>query len=120
MRLQPDFALETLALIWRNFVGFFRDPKLGFNEESSPEAYQLLCSFRPSDERSFPEFEKSTEGKILLIAIQATALATLGLMAWDKGDRATAAKRYKQALDLAGKHPPFISPKSATSSGLAR
>jgi hypothetical protein len=32
----------------------------------------------------------------------------LGILAWDNRDRATATKHYKEALDLAATHPPFI------------
>jgi hypothetical protein len=44
--------------------------------------------------------------------MQITSGLTLGMLAWDERDRATAAKRYKEALDLAATHPPFtvISP----------
>lgn len=44
--------------------------------------------------------------------MQITAGLTLGLLAWDKKDRATAAKRYKEAIDLAATHPPFYSNSS--------
>ncbi|KIM40092.1 hypothetical protein M413DRAFT_28622 [Hebeloma cylindrosporum] len=89
----PDFPQELLGGVWRNFVGFFRDPAMNFTEESHPEAYKLLRSF----------------SQILLKAMQITAGLTLGLLAWDKRDRATAAKRYREALDLAETHLPFIS-----------
>lgn len=46
---------------------------------------------------------------MLLKGLQITAGFTLGLLAWDKKDRATAAKRYKEALDLAATYPPFNS-----------
>jgi len=39
--------------------------------------------------------------------MQITAGLTLGLLAWDNRDRATAAKRYREALNLAATHPPF-------------
>lgn len=103
----PDFPQETLGAVWRNFVGFFRDPAMNFTEQSAPEAYKLLNSFRPSASRSQPRLEKTTRGKVLLKGMQVTAGLTLGLMAWDKKDRATAAKRYKEAIDLAATHPPF-------------
>jgi hypothetical protein len=41
--------------------------------------------------------------------MQIEAGMTLGLLAWDKKDRATAVKRYQEAIDLAGSHPPFNS-----------
>ncbi|PPQ95396.1 hypothetical protein CVT26_008242 [Gymnopilus dilepis] len=104
----PDFPQELLGGVWRNFVGFFRDPEMNFTEESHPEAYKLLNSFRPSAQKPHPRLERSTRGKILLKGMQITAGFTLGLLAWDKRDRATAAKRYREALDLAETHPPFM------------
>lgn len=104
----PDgFPQELLGAVWRNFVGFFRDPAMNFTEESSPEAFKLLSSFRPSASKSHPRLEKTPRGQILLKGMQITAGLTLGLLAWDKHDRATAAKRYQEALDLAASHPPF-------------
>jgi hypothetical protein len=99
---------ETLGYVWHNFVGFFRDPAMSFTEQSDPEAFKLLYSFRPSTTNPRPKFERTARGKILLKGMQITAGLTLGLMAWDKRDRATAAKRYKEALDLAATHPPFL------------
>ncbi|KAG5646719.1 hypothetical protein DXG03_002401 [Asterophora parasitica] len=45
--------------------------------------------------------------------MQITAGMTLGLLAWDKRDGSTAAKRYQEALDLAATHAPFVSPSLA-------
>lgn len=39
--------------------------------------------------------------------MQITAGLTLGILAWDKHDRSTAAKRYHESLILASLHPPF-------------
>ena len=105
----PDFPEELLGGVWRNFVGFFRDPAMNFTEESHPEAYKLLNSFRPGSQKSHPRLERTPRGKILLKAMQITAGLTLGLLAWDKRDRATAAKRYREALDLAETYLPFTS-----------
>ena len=102
-----DFPQETLGAVWRNFVGFFRDPAMSFTRNSEPEAYALLDSFRPSSGKSHPRFEKTPRGKVLLKGMQITAGLTLGLLAWDNRDRATAAKRYKEAIDLAATHPPY-------------
>lgn len=106
----PDFPLELLGGVWRNFVGFFRDPAMNFTEASHPEAYKLLNSFRPGTQKSHPRLERTPRSKILLKAMQITAGMTLGLLAWDKRDRATAAKRYREALDLAETYPLFTSP----------
>lgn len=43
--------------------------------------------------------------------LQISASLTLGLLAWDAKDRATAAKRYKEALDLAATDPLFSCPR---------
>jgi len=103
-----DFPQETLGAVWRNFVGFFRDPAMSFTQASDPEAHKLLHSFRPSSTKSHPRLEKTARGKVLLKGMQITAGLTLGILAWDQRDRATAAKRYKEALDIAATHTPFI------------
>ena len=105
--MPPDFPQELLGGVWRNFVGFFRDPSMNFTEESHPEAYKLLRSFRPGAQKSHPRLERTPRGNILLKGMQITAGLTLGLLAWDKRDRATAAKLYREALDLAETHLPF-------------
>jgi len=102
-----DFPQETLGAVWRNFVGFFRDSAMSFTQSSDPEAYKLLNSFRPSASKSHSRLEKTPRGKVLLKGMQITACLTLGIMAWDNRDRVTAAKRYREALDLAATHPPF-------------
>ena len=106
--LPDDFPRETLGAVWRNFVGFFRDPAMSFTAETAPEAYKLLNSFRPTTtSKLYARLERTDRGKVLLKGMQITAGLTLGLMAWDNRDRATASKRYKEALDLAATHPPF-------------
>lgn len=114
VRLPDDFPQETLGAVWRNFVGFFRDPAMHFTQASDPEAYKLLNSFRPSGSKSHPRLERTTRGRIILKGMQITAGLTLGILAWDNRDRATAAKRYKEALDLAATHPPFTVLSSGT------
>ncbi|KAG5646720.1 hypothetical protein DXG03_002402 [Asterophora parasitica] len=46
----PDNSMpqELLIMLWRNFVGFLRDPAMNFREESHPDAYKLLNTFRPT------------------------------------------------------------------------
>ncbi|GLB42114.1 putative MYND finger [Lyophyllum shimeji] len=111
--IPDDFPQELLGMVWRNFVGFYRDPKMNFTEESHPEAFRLLNSFRPTA-KPHPRLERSARGKVLLKGMQITAGLTLGLLAWDKHDRATAAKRYREALDLAETLPAFTSPPPGT------
>lgn len=105
----PDFPQELLGAVWRNFLGFLRDPAMNFTEDSHPEAYKLLRSFKPSAQKPHPRLERTPRGKILLKGMQITAGLTLGLLAWDKRDRTTAAKRYREALDLADSDPAFKS-----------
>lgn len=42
--------------------------------------------------------------------MQIIASLTVGILAWDLKDRATAAQRYREALDLAATHAPFNGP----------
>jgi hypothetical protein len=104
---------EILTAAWRNFLGFFRDPAMSFTKASHPEAYKLLNSFRPgasSKNKSHARLQRSPRGRLLLTGMQVTAGLTLGLMAWDRHDRAAAAKCYQEAIDLARTHPPFMAP----------
>lgn len=103
-----DMPQELLGIVWRNFVGFFRDPKMDFTEENSPGAYKLLNSFKPNATRGHPRLERTERGKVLLKGMQITAALTLGLLAWDKRDRATAAKRYHEGLEVANTHQAFL------------
>ncbi|KAJ6486890.1 hypothetical protein C8R45DRAFT_996360 [Mycena sanguinolenta] len=100
-------AQEFLAIVWQNFLECFKKHDDGFTQEDCPEAYDLVHSFRPtSSSKSHPQF-KGPEGRRLLKAMQISAGFALGILAWKKGDRATTAKRYQEALDLAATHAPF-------------
>ncbi|KAF6753014.1 hypothetical protein DFP72DRAFT_903114 [Ephemerocybe angulata] len=111
--LTNDMPSETLAMAFRNFCGFFRDPAMNFTEATAPEAYKFLSSFRPNSEnKDFARFT-STRGQFLLKCLQISALGTLGLLAWDAKDRAKAAKRYKEALELAASEPLLTTAKPA-------
>ncbi|KAJ7497772.1 hypothetical protein FB451DRAFT_243172 [Mycena latifolia] len=100
-------AQEVLVLMWQNLLACFRESNSKFTQESSPEAYDLVYSFRPSaPSRTHPQF-KGPQGKRLLKAMQIMAAFTLAILAWNNGDRSTAAKRYQEALDVAASHPPF-------------
>ncbi|KAJ7709665.1 hypothetical protein B0H17DRAFT_1190846 [Mycena rosella] len=110
------FPQEMIALIWQNFIAIFRESgspftrgkrKLHSGHPSAPEAYDLVYAFRPSgSSRAHPEF-KGPQGKRLLKAMQIIAGFALAILAWNEGDRSTAAKRYQEALDIAATHPPF-------------
>lgn len=67
--------------------------------ETQPEAYKYLKTFSVSAKKPHPEFDKNARTKLILLMMQVSAGHCLGLMAWDKRDRATAAKRYKETLD---------------------
>ncbi|KAJ7627617.1 hypothetical protein DFH06DRAFT_731635 [Mycena polygramma] len=104
-----DYPQELLASIWHNFVGCFKSDTGGFTEEAFPEGYDLLYSFRPgSSSRSHPKFT-GPNGRRLLKSMQISAAFALAILAWNKGDRSTCAKRYQEALDIAATHPPFNS-----------
>ena len=119
-QLANDFPREMLGVVWRNFVGLIRDPARNYTEQSHPEAYKLLETFRPgTSSKIHARLERTARGKILLKGLQVSAGFTLGLMAWDARDRPKAAKRYKEALDLAATHPPFVT-LSPDSGGLER
>ena len=81
--------------------------------ESAPEAYDLLDEFRPNSGKKFPRFTTPHE-KRLLQAIRICSSFTLALVAWDKRDRATAAKRYQETMTFAAAHTPWdhVDPKS--------
>ncbi|KAF7350464.1 hypothetical protein MVEN_01351900 [Mycena venus] len=98
---------EVLAIVWQNLLACFKSNDGAFTQETHPEAYDLVYSFRPaSSAKAHPQF-KGPQGRRLLKAMQISAAFALGILAWGKGDRATAAKRYQEALDIAATHPPF-------------
>ncbi|KAJ7770526.1 hypothetical protein B0H16DRAFT_1515754 [Mycena metata] len=96
---------EIIAIAWQHLSACFRSDAGGFTQEAYPDAYNLVYSFRPTA-HGHPQF-KGQNGRRLLKALQISAALTLGVLAWDKGDRSTAAKRYQEALDVAATHPPF-------------
>ncbi|KAH6913458.1 hypothetical protein BKA70DRAFT_1096974, partial [Coprinopsis sp. MPI-PUGE-AT-0042] len=105
-----EVPTETLAAAFYSVCGFFRDPTLNFTADTQPDAYRLVYGFRPSSIQRYPRF-KSAEEQFLLKpeCLQIAACFTLGLLAWDKKDRASAAKRYQEAIDLAKTDPTFDS-----------
>ncbi|KAJ7039835.1 hypothetical protein C8F04DRAFT_1085021 [Mycena alexandri] len=96
---------EIIAIAWQNLSACFRSDAGGFTQEAYPDAYNLVYTFRPTA-HGHPQF-KGPKGRRLLKAIQISAALTLGLLAWGKGDRSSAAKRYHEALTVAATHPPF-------------
>ncbi|KAJ6590583.1 hypothetical protein DFH09DRAFT_1139749 [Mycena vulgaris] len=105
--IPEQFPQEVIAVTWHSFVGCFRKSGSEFTQEAYPDAYNLVHSFRPSaSPRTHPQF-KGAKGQRLLKAMQITGAFALAILAWDKGDRSTTAKRYQEALDVAATHPPF-------------
>lgn len=118
LRIQDGTPYELLLMVWRNLNGFLRDPQLGLNADNSPKAYNLILSYRSPPLASsainesktktiddYPMFKRrGARGALVLDTMRITAGLTLGLMAWDKRDRATAALRYQEALALADKY----------------
>lgn len=121
---------ELLGIAFNQLTSFFRGgpysqgtctvfvlirtfSKWQWKTESAPEAYKLINSFRPGGNKEYPRFT-TPEQQLLLKAIQINAGLTLGLIAWDKKDRAAASKRYKETLDLAATHSPWnsVDPRS--------
>lgn len=76
---------------------------------TEPEGFKLLSKFCVSAADQHPEF-RTTAARHILRAMQVQAGLTLGLLAWDEGDRATAAARYQEALGLAKSVPAFRVP----------
>ncbi|EEB97903.1 hypothetical protein MPER_02682, partial [Moniliophthora perniciosa FA553] len=105
----PTFPRETLGAVWRNFLGFFRDSHL----HRDKNAYKLLASYRPTSNHEFERFRTERQ-KLYLAGMRITAGLTLGLMAWDAGDRPTSVKRYREAIDLAAKYPQYDDQTKAT------
>ncbi|KAK7016810.1 Histone-lysine N-methyltransferase smyd1 [Paramarasmius palmivorus] len=64
-----------------------RIPLLHRNQHNSPDAYKLLASYRPNSNTSLIDSERTVKSSTC--------------------DRATAVKRYREALDLAAKYPQY-------------
>ncbi|KAK7677681.1 hypothetical protein QCA50_019372 [Cerrena zonata] len=105
--LSNEIPKEVLGIAFHQLTAFFREGQL--NQDTAPDAYKLVSGFRSGSSKKFPRCI-SPEEKLLLKALQIHAGLTLGLVAWDQKDRATAAKRYQEALDLAATHPPWTNP----------
>ncbi|KXN86638.1 SET domain-containing protein 14 [Leucoagaricus sp. SymC.cos] len=96
----PDFPQELLGVIWRNFNGFFRDEKLPqFTKETAPDGYKFLTTFRPKSTRNTSRF-RGEKLQLLLKGMQISTALTMGLLAWDAGDRPSAAKYYEEGLEI--------------------
>ncbi|KAK7681343.1 hypothetical protein QCA50_015434 [Cerrena zonata] len=107
----PAAPLEILAMSFDGLTSFFRGGS--FTQETAPDGYKLINEFRPEGSKDFSRFTTPKE-KLLLKALQLHAGFTLGLIAWEKKDRAAAAKRYKETLELAATYPPWnkVDPQS--------
>ncbi|KAJ7145358.1 hypothetical protein C8R43DRAFT_890488 [Mycena crocata] len=104
-----EYAQEIIICAWQNLLACFRQSNSGFTQESSPDAYALVFSFRPTaPSRTHPQF-KGQPGRRLLKAMQIMASFALAVLAWEQGERSTAARRYQEALDVAATHPRFNS-----------
>ncbi|KAI3615811.1 hypothetical protein WG66_010419 [Moniliophthora roreri] len=80
-----------------------------------PRARSSLEKFSWILQRSTSVQKQRTERqKIYLAGMRITAGLTLGLMAWDAGDRPTAVKRYREAIDLAAQYPQYDDKTRAT------
>jgi hypothetical protein len=131
-RRPPNFPntvpSEVLPAAFCVFAGMFLNPQLRYTEGEShslvasclnhvyiintatkPDAYKLLVSFRPGRRENTSRF-KSEREQFLLKSLQIIACTTLGILAWDAKDRSTAAKRYKDALDIGSTDPLFTLP----------
>ncbi|KAF5319880.1 hypothetical protein D9758_017857 [Tetrapyrgos nigripes] len=106
-RHPSEMPEETIGCLWMNFTGFLRDPQMHYNEDTAPEAWKLLNNFRIGNTHKWHSRFKTIHAQMVLKGLQIVATMTIGLLAWDKQDRATAAKRYAEALKLAKTHPPF-------------
>jgi len=81
-----------------------------FSRDESSEGWKLLLSFKPNSNNNHPKFQGSPRAKIMLKALQVTAGLTLGVLAWDRGNRPLAAKRYTEAIEVANTYPGFTQP----------
>ncbi|KAK7678428.1 hypothetical protein QCA50_018488 [Cerrena zonata] len=86
----PAAPLEILAMSFDGLTSFFRDGS--FNQENAPDGYKLINEFRPNSSKEFSRFTTPKE-KLLLKTLQIYAGFTLGLIAWEKKNRATTAKK---------------------------
>ncbi|KAF9031842.1 hypothetical protein BDZ89DRAFT_1063730 [Hymenopellis radicata] len=100
------YPRELLGLVWRNFVGYFKDHNMKKSKDTSREAYKLLLMFSPKSTHDFHRF-RTDKAKILLKGMQISAALTLGLLAWDSKDRVAAVKYYRAGLDMAKEYPGY-------------
>lgn len=131
---------QVLGVAWASFLAILKDRSLGISTVEFPEAGRLLELFKPEkgpetnglrgqkkskgngkkNKVEFRRFEMTDTGKLLLKGMQITAGITLGILAWDAQDRATAAKRYAEAFALAATHTPYDSDPSLARTGLEK
>ncbi|KAF9061062.1 hypothetical protein BDP27DRAFT_379211 [Rhodocollybia butyracea] len=94
---------EVVLYCWALFTHLFRETNT--MKFVNQEGYKLLNSFRigHTHPRHVARFRTEAD-KILLKGIQIIMIGTIGLVVWDKNDRVMAAKRYREAIDLAKTH----------------
>lgn len=103
---------EILCAAWRNLLGIFCDRTMHFTHASHPEAFALLHIFRSrgTPPHLYGRFSSHGDrGLVILKAMRIAALFTAGILAQGHGRRPKAAKRYQEAIVLAGSYTPFVS-----------
>ncbi|KAJ7497778.1 hypothetical protein FB451DRAFT_1121523 [Mycena latifolia] len=110
--IPEQFPQELIAAVWQNLVVCFRESHRKFTQGKLSRLFEeqgdnTVYNHPREHINSFILSFKGPEGKRLLKAMQIPAAFALAILAWNKGDRSTAAKRYQEALDVAATHPPF-------------
>lgn len=102
---------DMIWLVWETMTALMTDPRVGVTTSNAPKAHELVAAFKADADAHRAPFEKhGARGLYIYKAMQVSALTTLGLRASYSADRATAAKRYKQAIALAESDPAFAKP----------
>ncbi|KAF5335961.1 hypothetical protein D9611_006209 [Ephemerocybe angulata] len=104
VKVPDDMPTESVALVWKTMCEYFRDPSMpDITAATCENANSLLLMFAPGSElKPFQRrFLTTSKGTFLLKCLQVSGGFTLASLAWDRGDRAEAARRYREALELA-------------------
>ncbi|KAF6752988.1 hypothetical protein DFP72DRAFT_814593 [Ephemerocybe angulata] len=102
VKVPDDMPTESVALVWKTICEYFRD-KPDITAATCESAYSVLLMFAPGNElKPFQRrFLTTSKGTFLLKCLQVSGGFTLASLALDKGDRSEAARRYREALELA-------------------